>query len=112
MADDGAPDYRTPSPDAGHEAIRAPLAQAIDDLAAAAAQQAVHDDQIEAALLLCLTAFDFAQTVLESVAPLQQAVTGLAAQVATLQTAVDDLTGRVTALENPPVAPPDPTPAA
>lgn len=28
----GVPDYRTPSPDAGHEAIRAPLAQAIDDL--------------------------------------------------------------------------------
>lgn len=33
MAD--VPDYRTPSPDAGHEAIRAPLAQAIDDLTAA-----------------------------------------------------------------------------
>jgi hypothetical protein len=27
------PDFRTPSPDEGHEAIRAPLAQAIDDLA-------------------------------------------------------------------------------
>ena len=34
------PDYRTPSPDAGHEALRAPLAQAIDDLAATVADLA------------------------------------------------------------------------
>jgi len=116
MADDGAPDYRTPSPDAGHEAIRGPLAQAIDDLSAAVEQLQVHDAQLDAALALTIGAYNFAQTALTNFTGLQAAITEQAAALtdalADAQQAIAELTGRVAALETPPLpAPPDPTPA-
>lgn len=43
-----APDYRKPLPDLGHEAIRKPLADAIDDLAETVARLNVLADELAA----------------------------------------------------------------
>lgn len=102
------PDYRTPSPDEGHEAIRAPLAEAIDNLGEQVAR-------IDDGFLLLLTVSDFAQSTLNTVlagtaaiGQLQATATDLTAQfadtVGALTARLDDLAARVTALEQP--APP------
>ena len=85
-------DYRTPSPDAGHEAIRAPLADAIDGLTEQVSRMS------DAYLLLLGTAH-MAQSTLDAITALQQFGAGL-------QAALEALTARVAALESP-----DPTPA-
>lgn len=51
-------DYRTPSPDEGHEAIRAPLAQAIDDLSQTTADAYFLTDALFDLLDSALTAID------------------------------------------------------
>lgn len=96
------PDFRTPSVDEGHEAIRAPLAAAIDELAD-------HVARLDDAFLLAETTADFAQSTLDSVTAMQAAGRDIQAAVAGLQAAVADLTGRVAALEAPPTPTPDPT---
>lgn len=80
------PDVREPVPDLGHEMLRQSVVASLDDLTA-------KTDQLTGALLLARTSLDFAQTFLNAVVPLQQALA--------------DLTARVDALENPP-APPTP----
>jgi hypothetical protein len=75
-------------PDVIIETMRRAVVQAIDDLR-------MHAGQLDGALLLCLTAFDFAETVLDSMVPLQQAVTAQQEQLTAL-------TDRVAALEGPP----------
>ena len=75
------PDYRTPSPDEGHEAIRAPLAQAIDDLAQAMEDAEANRVGVDDAYFLTGILFDLLGGVL---------------------TSLDDLTARLTALEAPP----------
>jgi len=81
------PDLNVEWPDAGHEAIRLAVVQAIADLAA-------NTEQFADSFLLGQTAADFAQTVLTNFGSLQQAVAAQAAQIADLET-------RVSALENP-----------
>lgn len=81
------PDLNVEWPDAGHEAIRQAVVQAIADLATNA-------EQFADSFLLGQTAADFAQTVLVNFGLLQQTVTEQAAVIADLET-------RVTALENP-----------
>lgn len=72
------PDLNVEWPDAGHEAIRQAVVQAIADLAA-------HAEQFADSFLLSQTAADFAQTVLAAVVPLQEAVTDLQARVTALE---------------------------
>lgn len=86
------PDIRQPVPDAGHEMLRQSTVAALDDLA-------TKTDQVAGALLLMKTSLDFAQTFLNAVVPLQQALTDQATQIADLET-------RVAALENPTDPPP------
>jgi hypothetical protein len=81
------PDYRTPSPDAGHEAIRAPLAKAIDDLVAATS--GVSDSYMLTDLIFSL-------------------LDGVMAAADKQATDLTALTARVTALEPPPPTPPTP----
>lgn len=80
------PDFRTPSPDEGHEAIRAPLAQAIDDLADAIEAGHTNRAGVDDAYFLADMLFDLLGSALA---------------------AVDDLTARVTALEAAVVPPTD-----
>lgn len=82
------PDYRDPSPDAGHEAIRKPLADAIDALAD-------HAQRIDDALLLAWATSHFAEVTLTTVGAAQAALASLQADLAAL-------TDRVAALEQPP----------
>lgn len=85
-------------PDAGHEAIRLTVVQAIADIAG-------HAEGLEDSFLLGQTAADFAQTVLTNFTALQELVAAQQQQIA-------DLTVRVAALEPPPDDPapvPDPT---
>lgn len=79
-----------PLPDLGHESLRLSVVAALDDLETKATQMA-------GSLLLVRTAFDFAETMLSAVLPLQQALTAQAGQIT-------DLTARVAALES--AAPP------
>lgn len=82
------PDYRTPSPDEGHEAIRAPLAQAIDDLAQAVDELELNRAGVDDAYFLTDLLFDLLGGAL---------------------TAIDDLTARLAVLE-PAVFTPEETP--
>ena len=84
-------DWDQPYPDQIIEAMRLRVLDAVADLA-------THTDQLQGALLLCLTAFDFAQTVLDTIGPLQQ-------QVVDQSAALEALSARVAALETPPEAP-------
>jgi hypothetical protein len=81
MADGFVFDWDTEYPHPIFEAMRQRVNAAIADL-----EQ--HATQLDGALLLCLTAFDFAQTVLSTLAPLQQQVTTQAAEIADLQAQV------------------------
>lgn len=73
MPDSDPPDYRTPVPDEGHEAIRRPLAQAIDDLAEAALG-------VEDAYFLTDLLLGIADNLLTQVDNLQATVAALTAQ--------------------------------
>lgn len=83
-----------PLSDLGHESLRLSVVAALDDLETKATQ-------MDGSLLLVRTAFDFAETMLSAVVPLQQAVTDLSAQVATLAGQVADLQAAVAALQAP-----------
>lgn len=52
------PDFRIPSADEGHESIRAPLAQAIDDLAATVEEVRLSQEGVEDAYYLVDLLFD------------------------------------------------------
>lgn len=82
------PDYRTPSPDEGHEAIRKPLEKAIDDLARTVADVQANTIGVDDAYFLADTLFELVGAAL---------------------TAVDDLTARVAVLEAA-ATPTEPTP--
>lgn len=82
-------DYRTPSPDEGHEAIRAPLAQAIDDLAEAVANGRANEAGVDDAYFLTDVLFDLLDSVM---------------------VANDALAARVEALEAAAIPPTAPTP--
>jgi hypothetical protein len=88
-------DLHTPSPDAGHEAIRAPLADAVDRLDD-------HVSRLDDAFLLAQVTADFAQSTLDSITAMQEAGKQM-------QAALADLTSRVAALE---AASPTPDPPA
>lgn len=85
------PDYRTPSPDEGHEAIRAPLAKAVDDLADAIAAGKENQTGVEDAYFLSDLLFDLLGGALA---------------------AIGDLTARVAALEPAVFTTPEETPDA
>jgi hypothetical protein len=93
------PDYRTPMPDRGHEAIRAPLAAAIADLS----EQV---QRIDDAFLMLLATCDFADATLRTVLAGQAAITALRTSVEavlirerTIQDTIDGLQQRLTAVE-------------
>lgn len=109
MPDSELPDYRTPSPDAGHEAIRKPLAEAIDNLSAVIADLDQTKVGVDDAYFLTDLLFGLIDTLLgEGAATLRAldahriridalhvradtAIDGMDA----LQTAVADLTARL-----------------
>lgn len=78
-------DLSTPLPDPAHENLRQACVAAVERLAE-------HVDRLDNSFLLTQTAFDFANTVLAAVAPLQQAVADLQAQMTDLQAQVAALT--------------------
>jgi len=99
---DDVPDYRQPFPDEGHEAIRRPLAEALDELTAQV-------ERVDDVFLLLLTTTDFAQSTLRTVLAAQAVMgetqetlahlKGAAGGAAALARRVDDLIARVEALE-------------
>jgi hypothetical protein len=95
---DGAPDYRTPSHDAGHEAIRAPLAAAVDQLAE-------QIGRIDNAFYLLLSTAGFAQGTLNTVQAGQVAIGQLQLALVSMAARVTDIEARL-----PPPAEPTATP--
>lgn len=90
MAD--LPDINVEWPDAGHEAIRQAVVQAVADLLD-------HAEQLGDSFLLAQTAGDALGIALTNVTAMQAAVTDQATTLATLQQTVTDLQTTVTDLQ-------------
>lgn len=108
------PDYRTPSPDDGHEAIRAPLADAIDRIDAEVVRLDCEVERIEDAYLLLLSVVDFARSTLATVLAGQEAIGALNTKLdavlireRTAAACIDALEDRIAALEPEPEPAPD-----
>ena len=93
------PDYRDPSPDAGHEELRKPLADAIDSLQC-------EIERIDDAFLLLLSTTDFAASTLRTVLGAQAAMASLSARIAALEAAAKPAPEPTPPIDPPPeVAP-------
>lgn len=88
MPDSDVPDYRTPSRDDGHEAIRAPLAQAIDDLAAAVAAGNQNAAGVDDSYFLTDLLFSLLDSALAAIDQQTADIADLKARVAVLEPAV------------------------
>lgn len=88
-------------PDIVIDTMRRSLLEQIRQLQDAATQQQVHSDQLDGAFLLVLTAFDFAETMLQAVVPLQQAASDLSDRLTNLQAQVDAQASQLASLMPP-----------
>ncbi len=75
MAD--LPAYRVPMPDEGHEAIRGPLAQAVDDLSETVALMAENQAGVQDSYFLTDVLFDLIAQIAADVAAISATTPGI-----------------------------------